>query len=219
MTHLLLATLLLQNLSLSITTQEMLVPPSQVMFKSADYRHVLHWTPPTNSSSLHYDVQWKIYGEPVWLDVEGCQGIQKHHCDLSRVTKYIREWYYARVRASSGCSCSKSSWALSPRFSPCWDTQISPPSLKLNTTKQGIVVHVKPSRVLARNLHKQHSLLYNIYTIHANGSEDVSEITSNERTLTKLDPNTKYCFQAQVVIPRLFFKSSLRSSTKCTTTP
>lgn len=64
------------------------------------------------------------YGEPEWLDVVNCQGIQNHHCDLSRVTSDPREWYYAKVHASSLPS-SKSAWTLSPRFSPRWDSKSS----------------------------------------------------------------------------------------------
>lgn len=62
------------------------------------------------------------YGELRWLDVAGCQGIQQLQCDLSDVTSAPREWYYARVHASALPS-SKSAWALSPRFSPRWDSE------------------------------------------------------------------------------------------------
>ncbi|XP_042337382.1 interleukin-22 receptor subunit alpha-2, partial [Plectropomus leopardus] len=108
------------------------------------------------------------YGEPQWLDVDGCQGIQKPQCDLSVVTSETREWYYARVHASSLPS-SKSAWALSPRFSPRWDTKISSPILRLNLTEQGIVVRVRPSKLLVRRLHS--SLQYKIYLMHASGEE------------------------------------------------
>ncbi|XP_013889317.1 interleukin-22 receptor subunit alpha-2 [Austrofundulus limnaeus] len=217
MTRLLLGAVLLGYLSDHIAAQVMLPAPSQVMFKSTDYKNVLHWTPPTNSSSLQYKVQWKIYGEPDWLDAESCQGIHKRHCDLSSVTSKTSEWYYARVSAVSALSSSRSAWTLSPRFSPRWDTKITPPSLKASVTQQGIVVQVKASRGLVRKMHR--SLLYNVFVIHANKSEEVFEVTCcSNLTLTKMNPRTKYCLQAQTVIP-WHVKSSVRSTAKCIKTP
>ncbi|KAK2824479.1 hypothetical protein Q5P01_021654 [Channa striata] len=216
MTHVLLGAVLLGNLGVCVTAQVMLPPPSQVKFDSVDYKNNLRWTPPVNSTSLQYHVQWKIYGEPQWLDVNGCQEIQKHHCDLSAVTSDLREWYYARVRAFSSPSSSKSAWVQSPRFSPRWDTKISPPLLKLNMTNHGIVVRVKPPRLLLQKMHS--NLHYKIYLRNTGGEEEVFEMDccSNKLSLNKLDHNMQYCLQAQTVI-LLQAKSSPRSSVKCVT--
>ncbi|XP_018552457.1 interleukin-22 receptor subunit alpha-2 [Lates calcarifer] len=217
MTCLLLGAVLLGNLAACVTAQDpvVLAPPAQVRFDSVDYKNILRWTAPPNNNSLQYYVQWKIYGEPQWLDVDGCQGIQNHQCDLSAVTSDLREWYYARVHASSLPS-SKSAWALSPRFSPRWDTKISPPALRLNVTEQGIVVRVKPPRLLVRKMPS--SMHYNIYLIPTSGEEEVFEMDccSNKLTLKELKHKANYCFQAQTVIT-LQAKSSARSSLKCAT--
>ncbi|XP_019946850.1 interleukin-22 receptor subunit alpha-2 [Paralichthys olivaceus] len=215
MTLLLLGAVLLGNLGVCVAAQVMLAPPAQVMFDSVDYKNILHWTPPTNKTSLLYYIQWKIYGEPQWLDVGGCQGIQKPECDLSDVTSDPREWYYARVHASSLPS-NKSAWALSPRFSPRWDTKLSRPVLRLSVTEEGIVVRVKLPRPLVRKMHR--SLLYNIFLIHTSGKEEVFEMNCCSETLTlkKLKHKTKYCLQAQIEIP-LQGKSSDRGSRKCVT--
>ncbi|KAM8860113.1 interleukin-22 receptor subunit alpha-2 isoform 2-T2 [Spinachia spinachia] len=168
MTDLLPRVVLLGVLSATAQAAVTLAPPTEVRFDSVDYRNVVHWTPPSSSSFLQYRVQWKIYGEPQWLDAPGCQRIQRTHCDLSAVTSDLREWYYARVHASSQPS-STSAWTLSPRFSPRWDTEISAPVLRLNATEGGVVVRVKPPR---RTVHKKHSsLLYEIYLMHPGGQE------------------------------------------------
>ncbi|XP_026210726.1 interleukin-22 receptor subunit alpha-2 isoform X2 [Anabas testudineus] len=216
MPRLLLGAVLLGNIGICVTSGPvMLAPPTQVKFNSVDYKNILHWTPPANSTSLRYHVQWKIYGEPQWLDAKHCQGIQKHHCDLSAVTSDLREWYYARVHASS-LSSSKSAWVLSPRFSPRWDTTVSPPLLRLNITDGVIVVRVKPPRPLVQKMHN--SLNYKIYLIHTSGEEEVFELDccSHKLSLTKLDHNKKYCLQAQTIIP-LQARSSDRSPAKCVT--
>ncbi|KAM6916191.1 interleukin-22 receptor subunit alpha-2 [Xenentodon cancila] len=218
MTRLLLGAVLLGWLGLCISGQETLAPPAQVRFDSRDYKNVLHWTPPTNRTSLLYSVQWKIYGEQEWLNVDACQEIMKHQCDLSSVTSDSREWYYARVRASHVTSCSNSGWALSPRFSPRWDTKISPPSLRLNSSKKSIVVQVKPPRALVRKMHS--SLHFKIFIIHASGEEEVLDVDccSGRLTLSDLKRRATYCLQAQTVIP-LQAKSSARSAVTCIAAP
>ncbi|KAL6102068.1 il22ra2 [Pungitius sinensis] len=220
MTDLLLRVVLLGNLGVTAqvtsSAPPMLAPVSKVRFDSVDYRNVVHWTPPTNSSSLQYHVQWKIYGEPQWLDAPGCQRIQRTHCDLSAVTSDPREWYYARVHASSRPS-GQSAWALSPRFSPRWDTQISPPVLRLNVTERGIVVRVKPPRQTVRKRHR--GLLYEIYLTHPGGQEEMfhMDCCSSKLPLKRLRHNATYCLQGQTVIP-LQAKSSARGAVKCVTT-
>uniref|UniRef100_A0A667Z8D9 Interleukin 22 receptor, alpha 2 n=1 Tax=Myripristis murdjan TaxID=586833 RepID=A0A667Z8D9_9TELE len=193
-----------------------LAPPASVRFDSVDYKNVLRWIPQPNSTSLQFYVQWKIYGEPQWLDVASCQGIQKHHCDLSALTSDPREWYYGRVHASSR-NASKSAWALSPRFSSRWDTKISPPALKLNATKQGIMVRVKPPRSLVQKMNSR--LYFKIFLIHASGEEEVYEMDccSKHLLLKELKQKTTYCVQAQTLI-HLQGKSSARSPPKCTST-
>ncbi|KAM6997577.1 interleukin-22 receptor subunit alpha-2 [Tautogolabrus adspersus] len=219
MIHLLLGAVLLGSLDVSVTEQVpvMLAPPTQVRFDSVDYKNILHWTPPNSSHPLLYYIQWKIYGEPEWLDVDGCQGIQKLQCDLSTVTSEPREWYYARVHVSSLPS-SKSAWVLSPRFSPRWDTTISPPVLRLNVTKRRVVVSVRSPKALVRKM--QSRLHYKIFLTHASGQEDVLEMEccSNKLNLTELKHKERYCLQAQTTIPHQA-KSSTRSSVKCVTAP
>uniref|UniRef100_A0A3B3U221 Interleukin-20 receptor subunit alpha-like n=1 Tax=Poecilia latipinna TaxID=48699 RepID=A0A3B3U221_9TELE len=178
----------------------MLAPPGQVKFESIDYKNSLHWAAPTNSSCLQYYVQYKIYGELDWLNASNCQGIHRHHCNLSGATSDVREWYYARVRLTVYVSAAK----------------ISPPTVKLNLSKQGVVVQVKASRVLMRKVHN--GVDNNIYVVHPGGKEEVYEVASGSRlTLTELKPRTRYCVQAQTVVPR-HMKSSDRSTAECITT-
>ncbi|XP_028325147.1 interleukin-22 receptor subunit alpha-2 [Gouania willdenowi] len=215
MKTLLLGSFLLGNLGLFVPAHDVVAPPTQVRFDSVDYRNILHWTPPINASSRQFYVQWKIYGEPQWLDVDGCQGITEHLCDLSRVTSTINEWYYARVRASA--SRNSSTWSSSPRFSPRWDTKISPPTLKLKMTKQGIMVRVKPTRVLLKKI--PNNLLYKVYLKHSNGDEEVFEMSSccTKWTLPNMTHGTQYCLQAQTVV-LMQSKRSARSPLVCVTT-
>ncbi|XP_058506723.1 interleukin-22 receptor subunit alpha-2 [Solea solea] len=210
------ALLLLLLCHLSITTSVMLAPPGQVRFDSVDYMNILRWTPSASNMSLRYYIQWKIYGEPQWLDVSGCQGIKKHQCNLTGLTSDPTEWYYARVHADS-LSSTKSAWTLSRRFNPRWDTKISSPVLRLNVTEHGIVVRVKSPRLLVRKMHN--SLLYKIYLIHTSGEEEVFEMDccSKKLTLQELSHKTKYCLQAQTTIS-FPPKSSTRSTQECVTT-
>eukprot|EP00066_Takifugu_rubripes_P012057 XP_011601323.1 PREDICTED: interleukin-22 receptor subunit alpha-2 [Takifugu rubripes] len=193
----------------------MLAPPTNVRFDSVDYKNILCWSPPANSSSLLYYVQWKIYGDPQWLDVSSCQGTLKLQCDLSNVTSAPREWYYARVRSSSQTS-SRSDWSLSPRFSPRWDTKLSPPVLRLDVTEKRIIVRVKPPTPHIRKMFRR--LQYKIYLIHPSGEEELFIVDCCPGKLTlHLKHKQKYCIQAQT---RIFLqaKISARSPPTCVTT-
>ncbi|KAM9727883.1 interleukin-22 receptor subunit alpha-2 [Menidia menidia] len=216
MSRLLLGAALLGSLSIRGTAQELLEPPARVRFDSTDYRNILHWTPSNASSSLLFNVQWKIYGESQWLDAKSCQGIPKPQCDLSSVTSDTREWYYARV--SSVAPGGRSAWGLSPRFSPRWNTKISPPGLKLSVSKQGIVVHVKPARALARKMRTE--LHHNVFITPTEGEEELihMDCCSHKLTLTHLRPGARYCLRAQSLVPR-HVKSSAPSPPACLTTP
>ncbi|XP_024152531.1 interleukin-22 receptor subunit alpha-2 [Oryzias melastigma] len=213
------ATVLLGNLTACISGQEVLAPPTQVRFNSTDFKNIVVWTPPTIQSSLQYYVQWKIYGEQEWLDVASCQGIPEPQCDLSRVTSEASEWYYARVHAASAASGSRSAWALSSRFSPRWETKISPPVLKLSITKRNHVqVHVRPPRALLRKMRA--NLFFTVFVINAGGEETEYDVdsSSNRLTLPKLKHKAKFCIQAQTILfPHS--KSSARSPEKCITAP
>uniref|UniRef100_A0A672JJ20 Interleukin 22 receptor, alpha 2 n=1 Tax=Salarias fasciatus TaxID=181472 RepID=A0A672JJ20_SALFA len=192
MTALLLGAALLLG---SLEDCQMLAPPAPVRFHSVDYKNVLHWSPPNNGSSLQYHVQWKIYGEPEWLDVDRCQGVQRLDCDLSGVTSDPREWYYARVPQ---CECPAAI--------------ISPPGLRVNFTERGIMVRVNPPRMHVRRM--RNLLRYKIYIIPSSGEEVRLFLNL---TLKDLHHNSKYCLQAQTVIPTQT-KSSARSRLQCGTT-
>lgn len=190
-------------------------PPTDVRFDSVDYKNILCWSPPANGSSLLYDVQWKIYGDPEWLDVARCRGTLKLRCDLSNETSAPREWYYARVRSVSRPSV-RSAWALSRRFSPRWDTKISPPVLKLEVLEQSIVVRVEPPKP---HIHKmRRSLRYKIYLKHHSGEEELFFMACCSHNLTlHLKHRQTYCVQAQTQIVHQA-KSSDRSPPTCVTT-
>ncbi|XP_075906967.1 interleukin-22 receptor subunit alpha-2-like [Nelusetta ayraudi] len=228
MSRVLLGAVILQSLAATAQEAEALAPPANVSFHSVDYRNILAWTVPTNGPptkhSLRFYVQWKIYGEPHWADVAGCQGIQRLRCDLSNVTSVTREWYYARVQATTSSSSSSSTssrtssrspWTLSPRFSPRWDTKITPPPLKLNVMERGVSVRVKPPK--QHVLKMPSSLQYRIYLIHPGGKEELFAMDSNRITLNHLRHRTKYCLQSQTVIVYQA-KSSARGPKKCFTT-
>ncbi|XP_056465291.1 interleukin-22 receptor subunit alpha-2-like isoform X1 [Gadus chalcogrammus] len=199
-----------------LTAQGSLASPMDPRFDSVDYKNVFRWSAPDNAT-LTYSVQWKIYGDSQWVQVKGCQGIQSLQCDLSRVTSDSREWYYARVHASSTLLASRSAWALSRRFSPSWDTKISPPTLNLTMTAQGLVVRLIPPPALVRKLHKK--LCCRVHLRHSSGEEDRIEMKSckKELVLDYLRAGTEYCLQAQCVVC-LRGKSSAPTPSLCITT-
>nr|CAD67770.1 helical cytokine receptor CRFB9 [Tetraodon nigroviridis]CAD67783.1 helical cytokine receptor CRFB9 [Tetraodon nigroviridis] len=179
-----------------------LAPPTNLRFDSVDYKNVLSWSPPANGSSLLYDVQWKIYGDPDWLDAASCRGTQKLRCDLSSETSVPREWYYARVPV------------ITAPHTPA--ARISPPVLKLKVSQQKVVVQVEPPRLHIRKMHS--SLQFKIYLTHPSGEEELFLVDPRSRKLTlHLRHRQRYCVQAQTQI-LLQAKSSARSPPTCVST-
>ncbi|KAJ8372545.1 hypothetical protein AAFF_G00281500 [Aldrovandia affinis] len=166
-----------------------------------------------------------IYGDKHWTNVTHCQGIGEPLCDLSLQTSEPRDSYYARVKAA--LQGAWSTWALSPRFNPHWDTAVSPPGVTLNVTKKGIVVRLRApispykrrngSRISIRKLQK---MLYRIYLTHNNVVQEEQELEScvRELLITDLKPRTTYCLQAETHILQLG-RTSARSQAACVTTP
>ncbi|NXD11481.1 I22R1 protein, partial [Nothocercus nigrocapillus] len=69
-------------------------------FSSTNFENILIWEteadiPPGTS----FDVQYKQYGEKVWLNKPECQSITRPFCNLTRETDNVAEHFYARVRA------------------------------------------------------------------------------------------------------------------------
>ncbi|CAL1577825.1 unnamed protein product [Knipowitschia caucasica] len=206
--------LLLGTTGRHLTEQVSLQPPVHVRFSSVDYKTSVLWAAPSNSSALKYHVQWKIYGEPRWVDVDHCQGTKSPQCSLSHETSVLTEWYYARVRATS--STSQSDWVVSPRFSPRWDSVISVPVLRVNATRKGIVVRVKPPLAQVRRNHRD--LYYKIYLRRGSRDEEELEMKCCFHKLNIQDVTRRktYCFQAQTILP-LQARRSNRSPAKCIT--
>ncbi|XP_061084075.1 interleukin-22 receptor subunit alpha-2-like [Conger conger] len=201
------------------------IAPQEVHFHSLDYRNILRWEHRGLSlGNPQYFVQYKIYGQKHWTKATQCQGISQPRCDLSQETSDPREWYYARVRAV--LHRARSTWTLSPRFNPHWETSVSPPEVKMHVTEQGIVVRLRPpispyrrrngSRVAVRKLQR---LQYRVYLTHDGIVQEQHDLRSCTRKvlITDLRPRTTYCLQAEShILPQ--DRRSVKSKAVCATT-
>ncbi|NWU65725.1 I22R1 protein, partial [Pterocles burchelli] len=69
-------------------------------FSSTNFDNILTWeTEADIPPGTVFDVQYKQYGEKVWLNKHECQSITRPFCNLTRETENFTEHYYARVRA------------------------------------------------------------------------------------------------------------------------
>ncbi|XP_072565482.1 interleukin-22 receptor subunit alpha-2 [Paramormyrops kingsleyae] len=198
----------------------------EVKFHSVDYRNILHWKTQSHpDGNQKYFVQYKIYGEKHWTTARHCQGITQLYCDLSQQTSDPWERYYARVQAE--VSGHQSSWVLSPRFNPHWETSVSPPTMRLNVTERAIVVRLKPPKSPYRrrrgswiSMKKLQKLTYRVYLMHSGSIQEVHKLEGHVTLLViqHLQPNTTYCLQAEAHLPRLG-RTGDRGPWFCITTP
>ncbi|NWJ10794.1 I22R1 protein, partial [Crypturellus undulatus] len=69
-------------------------------FSSTNFENILIWETEADAPpGTTFDVQYKQYGEKVWLNKRECQGISRSSCNLTRETDNVAEHFYARVRA------------------------------------------------------------------------------------------------------------------------
>ncbi|KAJ7984913.1 hypothetical protein DPEC_G00359690 [Dallia pectoralis] len=221
----LLVVALLLCVTLGRKTSSDVIAPQGVKFVSMDYINILHWKQHAKSNyNQKYYVQWKVYGEKHWTNAENCQGIRRLLCDLSLETSDPREWYYARVLAAR--SGLQSPWVLTRRFNPKWETSVSPPVVKLNVTREGVLVQLRPPRspLTRRNgnwisVRKLQRMTYAIYVMQNDVEQKTMEIKSCAKRflLSDLKPRTTYCLQAETRLYLLDRRSPL-SPKACVTT-
>ncbi|XP_028843984.1 interleukin-22 receptor subunit alpha-2 [Denticeps clupeoides] len=204
--------LLLCNLPFIWCTHSVLQQDNALLnlsFQSLNYRNILHWNKQNNltASTDFYSVQYKVYGDKQWTTAKHCQRISLSYCDLTQETSDPREWYYARVQASS--ADGQSAWTLSPRFCPQWETSLTPPRIRLQVTKQGIMIHLKAPRTPHRKPNGRHILVtkyqrvtFRLHVLHNDLEEESHDIDgcATELLLENLRPRTTYCLQAESFI-------------------
>ncbi|NWX18781.1 I22R1 protein, partial [Aegotheles bennettii] len=72
----------------------------RVAFSSTNFENILTWeTEADISPGTVFDVQYKEYGDTLWLNKSECQDITRTFCNLTRETENFSEQHCARVRA------------------------------------------------------------------------------------------------------------------------
>ncbi|KAM6045549.1 interleukin-22 receptor subunit alpha-1 [Chlamydotis macqueenii] len=113
-------------------------------FSSTNFENILTWeTEADIPPGTVFDVQYKQYGEKLWLNKRECQSITQPFCNLTRETENFTEHYYARVRAAGQNYCS-SSWVRSERFEPRKETIIGAPEVEYIPYVRSIKFLIRP---------------------------------------------------------------------------
>ncbi|XP_010299249.1 interleukin-22 receptor subunit alpha-1 isoform X1 [Balearica regulorum gibbericeps] len=189
---------------LGIVTAERSPCLKRAAFSSMNFENILTWeteadTPP----GTVFDVQYKQYGEKVWLNKRECQSITQPFCNLTRETENFMEHYYARVRASGQNYCS-SNWVRSERFEPRKETIIGAPEVEYIPYVRSIKFLIRPPYTPLRGEDDHQLTIEDIYSKF--GAVDYHLTIFNQRThqkwtkneqnkefeISNLDPDTEY---------------------------
>ncbi|KAM6239993.1 interleukin-22 receptor subunit alpha-1 [Porphyrio hochstetteri] len=173
-------------------------------FSSTNFENILTWeteadTPP----GTVFDVQYKQYGEKVWLNKHECQSITQPFCNLTRETENFTDQYYARVRVAGQNLCS-SDWVSSKRFEPRKETIIGAPQVDHIPYTRSIKFLIRPPYTPLRGEDDHQLTIEDIYSKF--GAVDYHLTIVNQRTQQKwtkneqnkefevsnLDPDTEY---------------------------
>ncbi|XP_062449796.1 interleukin-22 receptor subunit alpha-1 [Rhea pennata] len=173
-------------------------------FSSTNFENILIWeTEADIPPGTAFDVQYKQYGEKVWLNKRECQGITQPFCNLTHETENFTEHYYARVRATGQNYCS-SKWVRSERFEPRKETIIGAPEVEYIPKVRSIKFLIRPPYTPLRGEDDQQLNIEDIYSRF--GTVDYHLTIFNQRThqkwtknehnkefeVSNLDPDTEY---------------------------
>ncbi|KAM6295978.1 interleukin-22 receptor subunit alpha-1 [Aegotheles albertisi] len=185
-----------------VTTERSCV--KRVAFSSTNFENILTWeTEADISPGTVFDVQYKEYGDTLWLNKSECQNITRTFCNLTRETENFSEQHCARVRATGHNYCS-SDWVQSERFEPRKETIIGPPEVEYIPSVRSIKFLIRPPYTPLRG---EDDCQLNVEDISSQfGAVDYHLTISNQRThqkwtkdehnkefeVSNLDPDTEY---------------------------
>ncbi|XP_016060366.1 PREDICTED: interleukin-22 receptor subunit alpha-2 [Miniopterus natalensis] len=201
--------------------------PQRVHFQSRNFHNILHWQPgrACASNSCIYFVQYKMYGQKQWKNKEDCWGIQEFFCDLTDETSDVQEAYYGRVR--TGVAGTHSSWTMTQRFTPWWETKIDPPVMNITQVNGSLLVILHAPNIPYRNqngknvsMENYYELVYRVFIIN-NSLEKEQKVYEGARRVVEIEavtPHTGYCAVAEIYQPVLGRRSQ-RSQERCVRVP
>ncbi|XP_012859906.1 interleukin-22 receptor subunit alpha-2 [Echinops telfairi] len=197
--------------------------PQRVRFQSRNFHNILHWQRGQVLRANHslYFVQYKVYGQRQWTNKEDCWGIPDLFCDLTNETADIKEPYYGRVRAAM--AQIHSSWSMSPRFMPWWETKIDPPDMNITQVDGSLLVSLRAPNLPYRNqkgknisMENYYELVYRVFIIN-NSLEKEQKVYEGAHRIVEIEALTRhsgYCLVADIYQPMLDRRSK-RSHERC----
>ncbi|KAK1167938.1 interferon alpha/beta receptor 1a-like [Acipenser oxyrinchus oxyrinchus] len=171
--------------------------PQNVKIKSVNLRSVLLWDP-VSSEATAYDVEYKDVDQ--WSIIKECESTDKTECDF---TDSIRHYdnVTLRVRARSGSNTS--AWVETERFCPQSDTELGPPSVKLEV--ESGVLYVSISDPLENSTNQSLKYYYpqlKYQVTYWKEHEKMIELDPSPNTsfrLEELEPSAMYCVEVKTV--------------------
>ncbi|XP_037374680.1 interleukin-22 receptor subunit alpha-2 [Talpa occidentalis] len=201
--------------------------PQRVHFQSRNFYNILHWQPgqACSSNGSLYFVQYKTYGEAKWKNKENCWATQDLFCDFTNEMSNIQDAYYARVMTNS--TGINSSWAMTKRFIPWWETKIDPPVINITQVNRSLLVILRAPNSPYRDpkgetvsMENYYELVYRIF-IMKNSLQKEQKVYEGAHRVVKIEaltPGAGYCVRAEIYQP-LFDRGSQRSEERCVQIP
>ncbi|XP_069893089.1 interleukin-22 receptor subunit alpha-1 isoform X2 [Dipodomys merriami] len=195
-----------------------------VKFQSSNFENILTWdSGPETPPDTTYSVEYKTYGESMWLAKKGCQGITRKSCNLTMETGNLTELYYAKVTAvrPGGQPATKISerfsslqhmvelWAWVLSLSSSAQATIKPPDVTCVPKVRSIqmIIHPTPTPILAGDGHRFtleeifQDLFYRLelrvnhtYQMHLGGQQ-------REYEFLGLTPETEFLGTIMILVP------------------
>ncbi|XP_041128605.1 interferon alpha/beta receptor 1a-like isoform X2 [Polyodon spathula] len=173
--------------------------PQNVKIKSVNFRSVLHWDP-VSSEATAYDVEYKLVNVHQWSAIKECESTDKTECDFTGIIDHYND-VKLRVRARSGSNTS--AWVETEHFNPLNNTELGPPSVKLEVESGVLYVSISDPLENRTNQSVKHYYAQLKYQVtYWKEHEKMIELDPSPSTsirLEELEPGALYCVEVKAV--------------------
>ncbi|XP_069744899.1 interleukin-10 receptor subunit beta-like isoform X2 [Narcine bancroftii] len=189
--------------------------PTNIRIWSFNLKYVLKWDHVQSTNyRMTYTVNYRSH-VGAWKAVKGCENITRTECDFSSADIIFHGEYFLRLRAHQGNWTS--AWLCTESFIPSKDNEIGPPSIDIESQRNGLVVYISDlqmeSNTSIKKIYKD--VMYRITYWKENPSENANEKNSTNRLVVlTLEPWTTYCLKV-LAFSSVYNKMGQNSSVVC----
>ncbi|XP_036401519.1 interferon alpha/beta receptor 1-like isoform X2 [Megalops cyprinoides] len=189
----------------------LLPAPENVIVVSENLHSELRWRP-VQGNHIKYTVQYRIYSETEWQDIETCDPTAVERCNF---TSAIRAAFNVTLRVRTQDGNQTSPWSHSKLFQAISQTRLGPPNVTLNTKHK---LHVYITDPFHRTDFAD-NLRYRVSYWPENQNLTRSIDTLSPGVIDDVKVGVKYCVEVRYLYNHQLRNNDIPSARQCVKIP